>query len=528
MHSLYTGLAVRHRVRHVWAPVLALALMACGRTNLDTLFDEPQHDASAPIDQDGAPPSVDASREDASASIPDATIDSGSDAGSDARDAGVDSGIDAPFDACVPPPAPDAAFVDPGPRPPWATNLKGEINALARDSQGNIFGVGMTQSSDQFYMAKLDASGATLWQKTLGDSFVFANDVAVDGADNVIVVGYTGNGTLIDFGGGPSLPGSFIVKYSPTGAFISQTTFPIAPTSSLGITGVRILSSGDMIIAGGLSGTVSFGATKLTAHGSNDVFVARYDVCGALVFAKVFGNDHASANALVVDASDNLFVSGTFTGLLDFGGPSLNGGAADWQTFVAKLDPSGAFIASRQFDVVGDSGSGRGSVDASGDLVLPGYYDGSIDFGSGPLVTTGGRDIYVTKLSPMLDVVWSETFGGIDHQAAIVASCDQSDNVIVSGTIAGEAHFGAAGTLVAPANDDLLFLAKLSHAGDVLSARLASGGASAGSASSRGTSVLIAGNGDAIVGGGYFGAFSFGAASFAAYSGEGVVMRVAP
>jgi hypothetical protein len=40
------------------------------------------------------------------------------------------------------------------------------------------------------------------------------------------------------------------------------------------------------------------------------------------------------------------------------------------------------------------------TTDASGNVLFAGYLNGAVDFGKGPLLSAGGSDVFVAKLSP--------------------------------------------------------------------------------------------------------------------------------
>ena len=100
----------------------------------------------------------------------------------------------------------------------WGVSLYEEGKAVTVDSVGNVYMAGYinkfsTTVYDAF-LAKYDASGTQLWNKTWGgDNNDFANGVAVDSLGNVYIVGSTNS-----FGNG--VYDVFIVKYDSSGNLI--------------------------------------------------------------------------------------------------------------------------------------------------------------------------------------------------------------------------------------------------------------------------------------------------------------------
>ncbi|WP_438029707.1 hypothetical protein [Sorangium sp. So ce233] len=87
--------------------------------------------------------------------------------------------------------------------------------------------------------------------------------------------------------------------------------------------------------------------------------------------------------SIVSDASGNYYVSGDFEGTVDFGaGPLTSAGQSD--IFLLKLDPSGLVIWSRRYGTEFDDWSGVMTVDGDGNIFLAGLYGGVMGMFPGP------------------------------------------------------------------------------------------------------------------------------------------------
>jgi hypothetical protein len=117
------------------------------------------------------------------------------------------------------------------------------------------------------------------------------------------------------------------------------------------------------------------------------------------------------------DPSGSLVVFGSFTSpSLDLGGPTFalqSPGYGD--AFVAKLTPAGEHVWSRAFSSSSRKGTETpfsAAVDARGDIALEGAFYDALDFGSGPLVSAGGADTFLVKLSGADGaLIWARRFG---------------------------------------------------------------------------------------------------------------------
>ena len=93
-----------------------------------------------------------------------------------------------------------------------------------------------------------------------------------------------------------------------------------------------------MAITGGFGGTVDLGGGALTGAGSRDVFVAKLSSGGSHIWSKSFGDAGTQdANAIAIDAAGNVIVTGGFGGSLDFGGGPISSTGNDM--FIAKFGP---------------------------------------------------------------------------------------------------------------------------------------------------------------------------------------------
>ncbi|WP_437635489.1 hypothetical protein [Sorangium sp. So ce854] len=95
-------------------------------------------------------------------------------------------------------------------------------------------------------------------------------------------------------------------------------------------------------------------------------------------WARGFGGPSTDyGRSIASDASGNYYVTGSFEGTVDFGaGPLTSAGGQD--VFLLKLDPSGTLLWSKRFGTNHTEIGGAVTVDGNGDVLLAGRYDGDI------------------------------------------------------------------------------------------------------------------------------------------------------
>lgn len=314
------------------------------------------------------------------------------------------------------------------------------------------------------FVAKFGPDGSHIWSKRFGDANIqLANDVAVDASGNIIVAG--GFRGTVDFGGGALtstyLDDIFIAKFGPDGSHLWSKRFGDGNTQVA--YAVAADASGNVVVIGSFEGSVNFGGSSFMSDGMNDIFVAKFGPDGSHLWSKRFGNpSDQHGNDIAVDASQNVFVVGYFAGAVDFGGGTLvSEGGND--IFVAKFGSDGAHVWSKRFgDGAGQTAAGV-AVDASGNVIAAGYFNGTVDFGGGTFTSAGNNDIFIAQFGSGGTHLWSKRFGDGSQQYCASVTVDASGNVIAAGHYEGTVEFGGDALTSAGIMD--IFIAKFGSDG---------------------------------------------------------------
>ncbi|WP_437575007.1 hypothetical protein [Sorangium sp. So ce887] len=271
-----------------------------------------------------------------------------------------------------------------------------------------------------------------------------------------VVVGSASGST--DLGAGPSdemgalaEPDAFLVSFSRD-ASTREGRFRFSRRFADSVArGVALAPGGDVVLAGSASGDVDFGGGVRKGRGRRaDVIVARFDASGAHQYSRRFGDGATQhATAVAVDEAGNAFVTGEFWGTLDFG-ESRQGerfllesqGKSD--VFLAKLDAAGNVQWARQFGDAEDQAGTGVAVDGHGDIVLVGRFGGSIDFGGDDkgLSTVAKSDLFIAKLDPSGDLIWSKSANATNAAEALGVAVDGAGNVVVTGSFRSSVTVG--------------------------------------------------------------------------------------
>jgi len=349
--------------------------------------------------------------------------------------------------------------------------ITGYFSGLLDVGGGKLHALG----SNSIFIAKFNGEdGSHIWSKSLtskGQNSVYAYSIAVDEYGDIIITGYF-SGTL-NFGGNPLYSTGrkdlFIAKFKGTnGTHKWSHSFGGQNAKRDSIKGYSVATDkeGDLVVTGYFSGTVNIGDKKFTSVGGSDFFVAKFKgIDGSKVWVSSFeGTWEDMGKCLTIDPQDNVLITGYFTGTLDFGDKQLScTGRRD--IFLVKFDgTNGRYIWSRSFGGCGPNwDSARAysvAASKSGDLVITGYFNGTLDFGGGPLISKSNNDIFVAKFNGKGHHIWSHNYGGkktnFAHSYAV--SIDSNEDVIVTGDFSGTLDLGG-GLLTSTAKRDL-FVAK--------------------------------------------------------------------
>ncbi len=185
--------------------------------------------------------------------------------------------------------------------------------------------------------------------------------------------------------------------------------------------------------------------------------------CRRSAWSKSYGDQwYKLATGLAVDTTGAPVVTGTFAQTIDFGRGTLTSAGSN-DIYVAKIDSNGNTVWSRRFGGTGDDRSTAIATDSAGNIVVTGMMSGTVDFGGGPLVTSGVWDVFVLQLDANGNHLWSKRFGDERQQEANAVAFDATGNILIGGMAAGALDFGG-GPLTSPGFAG--FVAKLDSAGN--------------------------------------------------------------
>jgi len=286
------------------------------------------------------------------------------------------------------------------------------------------------------------ANSQTYWMDKAGGSTIDeAYSISSDGAGNTYTTGY--------FSGSANFGATNLVCTGISDVFVAKTDangnflWAVKAGGSNSCRGLAIKAdaAGNSYVTGFYYGSATFGAKTITAAGLQDAFIAKYDNAGNVLWVVSAGGSLSDiGNAITVDNSGNVIVTGEFAGTATFGSFSLTSTKNNVNVFTTELDGNGNFLWAKSG--VGphtDRGLGVG-CDPTGNVYVTGQFTDTITFGSAH-VTSLFNAIFLIKYNSSGQEQWFTYAGGGNSDIANGIAVDNNSNVYLTGNFTGTLTF---------------------------------------------------------------------------------------
>jgi len=222
-------------------------------------------------------------------------------------------------------------------------------------------------------------------------------------------------------------------------------------------------TAGNVVVVGQFVGTIDFGGGPLTGAGLDDIFLVKLSSTGTHIFSKAYGDAfNQNMRGVAIGPSNAIYFTGYFEGTVDFGGgPVVANGTSD--AMLVKLSSAGSYQWSKAISAAGSQVGNAVAVDSAGNVLITGNGASAIDFGGGSLPGGGANDVFLAKYDPAGAHLWSKLAGDSSEQLGLGLTVDKQNNVIISGRNSGTLNLGGGPLVTAGLND--IFLAKFNPTG---------------------------------------------------------------
>jgi len=275
-------------------------------------------------------------------------------------------------------------------------------------------------------------SGTCTWVSNDND---YGTCITTDASGNVIAAGNMGSGYLSFDSVNVYAPGNigiFIVKYDPSGNVLwarsSNGSYDRANSVTTDL-------NGNIIVTGRYENSITFDTITLTGSNGTNVFIAKYDQAGNILWAKTStGGAFNLATCVATDPAGNVIVTGSFGNGPSFSFDTISLGQAQiHDVFLVKLDPAGNFLWAKKG--AGDGIGNSVAADPSGNIMVVGSYkSNTITFSPAILTNFGDENFFIMKYGPTGNLLWANSEGGTETDIAYSVTSDKYGNFLVAGS----------------------------------------------------------------------------------------------
>jgi len=240
-------------------------------------------------------------------------------------------------------------------------------------------------------------------------------------------------------------------------------------------------ASGNVFVSGTLRDTADFdpgpGTFWMSSTSAYDVFIAKFNMQGALVWAKTLpGIDTEGPVGIVTTSSGDVLLVCQFTTDIDVNpDPAISNIYSSFgneDIVLVKMDAAGSFVWAKQLG--GPSGDFPTMLrsDGVGNIYISGFFRDSMDVDPSAnivqLRSNGLNDGFLLKMDAQGVLLWAHSFGSTAWDDVTGFDVKANGDVIACGTFINTVDFDPSATvsnLTAPANTNGTFLLHLTSAG---------------------------------------------------------------
>ncbi|MEW5676197.1 SBBP repeat-containing protein [Flavobacterium enshiense] len=349
--------------------------------------------------------------------------------------------------------------------------------------------------------------------KSIGSDYVGSRSISLDNNENIYTIGnystntFTyGNLTLTNISQN-SARDSYIAKHNSLGEIIWLKG--ISGINNEEILKVNTDNNNNLYVLGAFnSPSITIGSTTLTNSGSYDIYLAKFNSDGDLIWVKnISGTNSESAEGLTVDSSGNVYVGGRFnSSSITIGTTVLNNTTSSGAAFLLKFDSLGNPIWNKVINGSSDDYIEAISVDSLGNVfVAGGFYSPTLSFDTTNLNNTNNyKDIFIAKYNSTGIFQWAKKIGGTNDDDVRNIKLDNNGNLYLTGHFSSPILTLGTTTLTRISSQDI-FLTKYNTNGNLVWAKKAGN-----SSYNTSTGLTIDSNNNSYISGAYFSSITFG------------------
>ncbi len=225
---------------------------------------------------------------------------------------------------------------------------------------------------------------------------------------------------------------------------------------------------GNIILLGTFEDLFYIDNISFLSEGYTDIYIAKYDSSGNLIWAKKAGGSFEDeGNGICTDNDGNIYITGFFSGLANFGDFSLSTGDitdTKWNIFIAKLDSDGNWKWVKGIGEKYNYDSGHDIKFKDDYLYITGSSNLYTLFDDEFTISNGQEDVFICKYNKNGDCIWVKSFGGSWSDSGNKISISNS-NIFITGQVSSY-DIEYDGNIIDNTNHKDMFIAKIDQNGN--------------------------------------------------------------
>lgn len=337
--------------------------------------------------------------------------------------------------------------------PPNTTDTK---TTLASGQDGHFYLSGEFLDTVQFgskilvsaggtdiFLVKYTAEGNVVWSDRIGESdYDFVQKIIADDEGNVIVTGYFYGTTQIGQDQYTSYGSQdlFIAKYNSGGDFL--WSYRAGGLMADYITGLTLDADQNIVITGYFYDGISFGDTTILASSSSDIYLAKFDTDGGLLWVNSAGGSSSDqARSASCDPEGNILLTGSFYYDITLGDTTIST-INPVGVVIAKYLPDGQLGQAFQLNGTYLSTEVYAVAGQLGDFYISGNFSEQLVFGNETFdAGEFNQDIYTAKYDASCNLQWARHAYSAASDQVMGIETDPYNNIYLTGHYLDTIHF---------------------------------------------------------------------------------------
>ena len=292
---------------------------------------------------------------------------------------------------------------------------------------GDVFN--KTDTSFDYWLLKFDASGQEQWQKVYGGSDDDRGEDLIttnDGGYAILGSSKSNDGDVSNNSGSNDF---WVAKLDASGIIIWEKSFGYVGADSA----FSIIQTQDngFLLSGVLDVSASDGAgnnrMNMERHAGGDYWVIKIDAMGDLQWSRYFGGTFTDTAYDSVQTQDGNFL---IMGSSDSDDVDINNNKGTYDFWVVKLNNTGTLLWEKSFGGSEIDEARAITTTADGNFFIAGdSRSNDIDLST----NNGAADVWIIKINSDGDLLWEKTFGGSSFDGVKAIYKTQNNEFLVAG-----------------------------------------------------------------------------------------------